>query len=178
MNLVRLIAALAAATLLAACAGVSPPKALVVKPLPDERPPDLVLSATVFSPSLMQGAKLPRSLQPSRYVVEADGILRAAIGPGASSTTFPSQTRQLTPRQFDGLWRLIRESGLLDSGSSARVDDPESIVREPARTTAVFFVTFGGERATLRITLDRSSETAVNAEKILDRLAELAWVKD
>src|SRR5438105_14278814 len=64
--------------------------------VPRERPADFTLAATVLSPGSVDAKKLPRSLRPGRYIVEADGVLRAATGPGATTTTYPRRTRQLT----------------------------------------------------------------------------------
>jgi len=163
---------------LAACRSNTPPPAPAEAPLPDERPADFVLAATVYSPRSMEKARLPRSLKPARYIIEADGVLRAAVGPGSAGTTFPGQTRRLTPAEFDSLWRMVRESGLLDPGSAWRVEDPGEITRASDRTTALVYVGYGGRRTTLRLLLDRSGPEAVAAERVVDRLAELAWVPE
>lgn len=176
MALIRLIPILLAA-LLAACSG-SPTVTPQYEPPPDERPEDFTLAVTVLTPRELLRVDLPRSLRPARYIIEADGALRAAVGPGAGATTFPPRTRQLTAREFDGLWRQLRETALLDPGHPARVSDPETVTRAPDRTTALIYVSFEGTRRTLRVLLDRSSEDAVAAERLVDRLAELAWMKN
>jgi hypothetical protein len=159
------------------CRASGPPPAPKALAIPEARPSDFVMAATVFSPARLSGADLPRSLKPARYVIEADGVLRAATGSAADATTFPGQTRQLTPGEFDSLWRLLRESGLLDSNSPLRVPDPETLVRAPDRTTALIYVSYGGERRTLRVPLDRVGEGALATERVVDRLAEWAWVR-
>lgn len=160
------------------CRSSSPAPPPAAEAVPDERPKDFIFAATVYSPKSMREAALPRSLKPARYIIEADGVLRAAVGPGATVETYPGQTRQLTPRQFDSIWRLVRDSGMLDPGNPSRVDDPETIQREPGRTTALVYIGYGERRTTLRIVLDRTSEGAASAEKVIDKLAELAWVND
>ena len=145
--------------------------------VPRARPADFTLAATVLSRGSVEAKKLPRSLRPGRYIVEADGVLRAATGPGATTTTFPGRTRQLTAEQFDSLWRDVRESGLLDPGNPARVDGPEAVGRVPERTTALLYAAYEGKRVTLRVPLDRSSEDAIAAERVVDRLAGLAWMR-
>ncbi len=163
---------------LGACRSHSPPPPPVEPPLPETRPADFVLAATVYSPKTMEGARLPRSLQAARYIVEADGALRAAVGAETEAKPFPGQTRRLTPGEFDALWRLVVESGLLDPGSAWRVDNPEEITRASDRTTVLLYVACEGRRTTLRLLLDRSGPDAVAAERIVDRLAQWAWVKD
>ena len=169
-------AVIGVAVLLGACRSNTPPPAPVQGPLPEERPADFVLAATVYSPKSMERADLPRSLRPARYIVEADGVLRAAVGPGSETTTYPGQTRQLTPREFDTLWRIVRESGLLDAGSVWRVENPDEVTRASDRTTALVYVGYEGKRTTVRMLLDRSGAESVAAERLVDRLAELAWV--
>ena len=64
---------LAAAVLglaLAACSSSRPIPAAAEPIPPDDRPADFMLAATVHSPESMSKARLPRSLQPARYVVE------------------------------------------------------------------------------------------------------------
>lgn len=170
---------LAIAVMVAVCGCSSKPRPVAQpEPIPDERPVDFVLAATVFTPENLKTDSLPRSLRPARYIVEADGALRASVGPGATVTTFPPQTRQLTAKQVDGLWRQIRETDLLDAGNPARVNDPEAIPRTPDRTTALVYVGYSGKRVTLRLLLDRASEDSLAAERLMDRLAELAWIKN
>src|SRR5262245_38039155 len=153
-------------------AALSPPP-----PIPEERPQDFVLAATVLTPTDVKTTNLPRSLRPARYIVEADGVLRAAVGAGSTTTTYPPQTRQLTARQMDSLWRQLRESNLLDPGNPSRIDAPEAVARAPDRTTALIFVGGDGRRVTLRVLLDRRTEDAVAAERLVDRLADLAWIR-
>jgi hypothetical protein len=166
-------------TLLGACSSpprVAPPAGT---PVPQERPSDFVLAATVLAGARTgDPAGLPRSLQPARYIVEADGALRAATGPGSDEQTFPPRSRQLSPREFDQLWALVRDSGLLDPACPARVDDPSTIERAGPRTTALLWVSYADTAATLRVPLDRTGPQALPTERIVDRLAQWAWVKD
>ena len=175
-NVIRAVSAVAAAwlVLIAGCHSASPVAPPTVTELPDARPDDFVLAATVYSPKSMREAKLPRSLRAARYIVEADGVLRAATGPGGEATTYPGQTRRLSAREFDSLWRMVRESGLLDAASAWKVEDPEGITRATDRTTALVYVGYEGKRTTLRLLLDRSGPEAVAAERVVDRLAEWA----
>jgi len=77
---------------------------------------------------------------------------------------------------MDQIWRLIRDAGFLNEGNPAQIDDPAGTVRSGDRTTAMLFLTYGSRRMTLRFLLDRSTQDAVQAERFIDRLAELAWV--
>lgn len=144
---------------------------------PVERPADFVLAATVHAPANAAEAQLPRSLRPARYVVEVDGSLRAAIGHGSGEQTYPPITRVLTPRQADQLWRLVRDSGLLDPAHPGRVGDPASIPRPGNRFTALIWISYADQATALRVPLDRSPEWGLPAEQLIDRLADWAWVR-
>lgn len=183
----------------AGCSATPPLPETAAAPLPDARPRDFELAVTVLSPPVAKagvdeeelmdeagqfgppppsGPRLPRSLRPARYIVEADGVLRVAEGEGAKTTTFPLETRQLSSRQFDALWRQLRQTNLLASGNPARIDAPEDAVRSPDRTVALIYTSYESQRVTLRVLLDRRSEDAIAAERLVDRLAELAWIRD
>ena len=156
------------------CACSSTPSAGVPEPLPSGRPADFTVAASVYAPPRARPADLPRSLREGRYVMESHGSLR--YGAGERALPFPGRTRQLSPHQMDQLWRLVRDSGLLDPEHPAVVENPGSIAASPDRGMAVIYVVFGGERRTLRVLLDRTGAGATEAERIIDRLAELAWV--
>jgi hypothetical protein len=171
-----LLAVVMAAAGESGCISAPPKLTKVSRSLPDVRPDDLAVAMTVFGPKIaLPDVQIPRSLKPGRYIVESDGALRASQG---VETAFPTRVRQLTPRQSDQIWRLLRDSGLLEDGNPNRINDPESLVRSGDRTTALLYVAYSGERTTLRVTLDRSNADALAAERIADRLAELAFVKE
>lgn len=144
------------------------------------RPADFTLAATVFSPvtDAAQAEALARPLRPARYIIEADGVLRAAVGPGASTETYPPQTRRLNEAQLDGLWRLVTDGGVLEEGSVARVGNPDTYVPPRGRTVALIAVSHGGRRETVAAPLDRAGADAAAAARLVDRLAALAWLRE
>lgn len=158
---------------LSGCSSAPAPVVREAEAAPGPRPQDFTLAMTVYAPAA--AGALPRSLRAGRYVVEPDGSLRAGLGERAAA--YPARTRQLTPGEMDQLWRLVRESALLDPDSPARVEDPGSIAVSPGRAMATVYIAGAGARRTLRVLLDRSSATAVSAERVADRLAEWAWVE-
>jgi hypothetical protein len=166
--------------ILASCS--SSPKTPSPEPadLPEQTPGDFALSVTVYSPASEPGQidALPRSLRPARYIVEADGLLRAAIGPGATSTTFPPGSRRLEQRQIDRLWVLIRRSPFLDKGFPGRIPSEDTYRPRRDRTTAVVGVTWLNRQGSFRVVLDRSDNDALLAERLADELSELAWQTD
>ena len=106
---------------LAACRSSPDPGAL------GRRPADFALSVNVYGPA---GAP-ERALRPGRYLVEADGLLRAVARNGDGS--FPPPARQLPPSAFDELWAMVRQSGILEPGSRYRVP---TLVQESAESRA------------------------------------------
>lgn len=131
----------------------------------DSAPADFTLAVTVAGPAAPSDAPVPRSRHAARYVMEADWVLRAAVGQSAGENTFPAQTRQLTAKQVDRLWQDLRDSGLLENPSPAA-----------GQADAVYTIYYvaGGCRGTIR--LDRENRSG--ASRLVDDLAALAWVAD
>lgn len=140
-------------------------------------PPDFALAATVYAPAPTDPAAPPpsRPLRPARYVLDPDLVLHAAVGDDLDETTFPPQTRRLRQQSADRLWRLVRDSGLLDPGSPQRLDAAETYTPRPDRTTAVLTVSYAGVRRSYRVLLDDHGDSGPGRE-VVDELAELAWV--
>jgi hypothetical protein len=155
--------------------------------VPEERPPDLMVAATVLAPGPVEKsgqsgvggvaatAAWPRALRAARYVIEADGDLRAVQGEDAGVTAFPPRTRQLTAAEMDQLWHQLVGSGLLAKNAPGHVDGPEDAVASPTKSVALIYTSFDGKRRTVRVVMDRSTEEAVEAERVVDRLAGWAW---
>ncbi len=142
----------------------------------DEPPADFAVAATVYAPPPASPAAPPppRPMRPARYVLDADLVLHSALGPGLDETTFPPQTRRISQRDADRLWRLIRDSGLLDPGSPHRVDAAETYTPRSDRTTAVLTVSYAGVSRSSRILMDDGSSAP--GRGVVEELALLAWV--
>ena len=148
--------------------------------LSDEAPADFTLSVTVLGPATETAeiAETPRALRPGRYIVGADGVLRAAVGPGATPRVFPRQTRQLDTAQRQRLWRVVVNTGLLDGVTLTGIDNTETFFPNRSRPTALVYVRQGGESFHFAVRLpvgDAESEAVV---QLLDELAELAWIPE
>lgn len=166
-----LVVSVAFCTSLAGCSSTpSPAAAPLPLNLPNTRPADFTLAATVYSPDV---PSLPRSLRPARYILGADGALRAASGAPASEETFPPIRAQLTPTQIDELWQLVRGSDLLNPSHPARVRNPQAIPASFDAPTALLWISIADAATTLQVPLDRSGDAGLPAEQIVDRLA--AW---
>lgn len=140
-----------------------------------ERPEDFTIAAAVHGVRGARGA--PRAIRPARYVFEADGTLRYT--PSPAERGWPPPIRNLPPSVQDEFWRLVRDSGLLEPDHPARVYGPVTV--DPATvegSVAVFDIAYAGAQARARIPLNRDTDESVLAERILDRLAELAWVRE
>ena len=152
----------------------------------DEPPPDFTLAVTVLRPvplgalinARTQDASRPTVQRPARYIVEADAVLRVAVGYGATEKTFPPETRQLTASQFAGLWRQLKNSPLVDPDHPCRTGKPPPL-EEFARETegrggyAVAFCIAGEHRI---LAIDEASPAAKDARELVAQLLALAWV--
>ena len=143
-------------------------------------PADFALSVTVFSefddPELI--ARLERWRRPARFVMEADRRLRAAQGPAVTPEVYPPIIRQLRREQVRDLWRLVRAGELLRADHPGRVPDEAVASIPPLGTTALIAVTHDGRVQTRRIVMDAGDGDALAASALVDRLAELCWIRE
>jgi hypothetical protein len=146
--------------------------------VPDKRPSDLMVAATVLGPvreGAASGGGSGRVSGPARYIIEADGCLRAARDVAAGATTFPGRTKQLAAAEVDRLWRQLAASGLLERDAPGRMEGPEEALIPGPRPVALIYVSWDGKRQTVRVVLDRSTPEAMEAERVVERLAGWAW---
>lgn len=165
--------------MIAAGCSSAPRAAPTPPPLPLSRTADFGLAITVYAPDASPGR--PRSLRAARYLIEADGALRARFAtPGeVAERVFPPIVRPLTPTELDQLWALVRQTGLDDSAATTEsvVIDPATIAALKAgETAALLRLAQSNTARTWRIPLDRQSDTALATERLIDRLAEWSRV--
>lgn len=93
-----------------------------------EVPTDFSLAITVIAPprGAVQPATLPRGLRPARYILEADGTLRVALGAGATRATYPPPTRIINDARRAEVWSRSKALGLLDPDSAFRTSQSEA----------------------------------------------------
>lgn len=144
------------------------------------RPADFTLAVTVRgSPparparsgggaSTTRPASPPPGLRPARYVIEADGVLRAALGPGATDDTFPVATRRLDPADLDRLWAIVARAGWLDS--EPRGSDGGVPAGDASAAGATIAVSGHGARRTVH-----ASRGDASGRALTEALAGLAW---
>ena len=146
--------------------------------LPDTTPEDFALSITVVGPSSAETDidSLPRAERPARYLVEPDGVLRAAIGPGATPRVYPRQTRQLDQAQVQRLWRLVGETGLLEPTTLTRIDNTEIFFPQRSRPTALVYIRQQGTGSHFAVRLPVGDAESPAVGQLIDELAGLAWV--
>lgn len=153
----------------------------------DEPPQDFSLAVTVLRPiplgaliNARTDAERPTVERPARYIIEADAILRAAVGYGASENTFPPETRQLTVIQYNQLWRTFRNSPLVDPDHPCRTGRLPTI-EEFALTTqgrGGYAISFSIAHDRRLLAIDENSPYAKDARDLVAYLLELAWVPD
>ena len=175
---------LAAACGLGGCAGAGGARfeRAIASPEP---PTDFSLAATVLRPVPLAlaagvrvaGAPTGTADRPARYIVEADSVLRAAIGHGAQDATYPSRTRQLTRAQRVQLWRELVATPLVDVEHPARAGRAPSIEEASeasgGKTTWVIEFSAAGRRQVLVI--HEGGEGEAEARRLVESMARLAW---
>ncbi|MEM1446951.1 MAG: hypothetical protein AAGF84_12910 [Planctomycetota bacterium] len=68
---------------------------------PDRMPSDFAMVLTISNAD----PQAERHLRPAQYVLEPDGTLRAAIGPGTHAELLPPITARLGPAEMHAVWR-------------------------------------------------------------------------
>ncbi|RMH26729.1 MAG: hypothetical protein D6692_08705 [Planctomycetota bacterium] len=138
--------------------------------LEPSRPSDFTLGLTVFGP-VTETARPGQ--HPARYLLEPDGWLRAAVGPGANQTVHPTLTRWLDAPARDALWAMARGAGLGGDGVT-QIDSPERFDPPAGRRVYLIELTAGGRRYSAAVS--EGDPAAGPLAAIADRLAGLAWV--
>ncbi len=155
----------------------------------DSAPDDFVLGVTVYDlpsaepVSSTDTSRLPRAQRPARYVIEADGVLRASFGTAASPAYFPPMTRRLTPEQIDHLWALTRQTGVFPAvegsqGVGEQVGPVAGYEPPMGRITALIESFAAGHRASAALPIEPSDQQPGPVYALTDALAELAWVSE
>ncbi len=154
--------------------------------LSDEPPADFWLAVTVLRPvplgALINArTEAERSTVPraARYVVEADAVLRVAVGYGATEDTYPARTRQLTRGQMWELWRALRGTGLVDADHPDRTGRLPELDEFGKRTAGRggYCVSFSIEGERRALAIDEARPAAAEARMLVERLAALAWIE-
>ncbi len=118
---------------------------------PDPVPSDFVLGITTYPTDAEARA---------RYVVEADGVLRAAEGAGVGPEVFPAETRRLTADERAQLWRLTHATGIFAPGASGQIEDVD--VYEPDGEVMVTYAAAGGTGFLSALPLDEPAVQALS----------------
>lgn len=148
-------------------------------------PDDFVLGVTVYDRpsatpvSSTRGEDLPRALKPGRYIVEADGVLRASLGNAAKADVFPPMTRRLSEAQVDRLWQLTNATGVFGEEPVGEPVGPVAGYLPPSgRITALIEAFAAGRRTATAMSIESAEQDPRPVRALTDALAELAWVPD
>lgn len=175
-NAHRILRTLIASVLASAATGC----ASQTKPVPAavrgvDFPQDFALSVTVMTPGretddngrdLSFGKDLAD--RPGRYIVEADGLLRAATGAGATTRVYPPRTKYLTDRQMADLWNKLEWMR-----PDLQIGDPgEDTPIRTSHSTAIIHVAADGRRTTRVANLEEDEW----ARSLVRTLGEHAWL--
>lgn len=134
-------------------------------------PSDAMLSVTVM-PQRPRFQRPEREFAPARYIVEADGVLRAAVGEGVTVQTYPGRTRDLTPEEWAELWEAVLTTGVLDPDDPRAIEGEMSLNPDPLHR-AVVWARGGGRSAGMVVDPARDESTAA----LVTLLEELAWIR-
>ncbi len=154
----------AAAGLLSGCATTSPGGGGVP-------PSDAMLSVTVM-PQRPRFQRQEREFAPARYIVEADGVLRAAVGEGVTVQTYPGRTRDLTTEEWTTLWETLLATGVLNEDDPRAIEGEMSLTPDPLRRAVVWA---NGDGRSAGMVIDPSRDEATAA--LVTMLEELAWIR-
>lgn len=150
--------------------------------LPEQAPADFALSVTVATPDPSRDpSTLARWQRPARYIVEPGGTFRAAVRPGARVDAYPPPIRTLSRAQIESLWASVRADSWMNEpreGSKA-VSSPEveTLPPEVQRRSALVWISAGGMRRGVVVPLAAGSSESDAAARLIDQLADLAWVR-
>jgi hypothetical protein len=138
-------------------------------------PADFSLSVTVMTPGREtddtgRDLSFGRDLadRPGRYIVEPDGLLRAATGAGATTRLYPPRTKYLTDRQMSDLWRKLEWMR-----PDLQIGDPgEDAPIRPDHSTAIIHIAANGRKTTRVANLEEDEW----AKSLVRTLGEHAWL--
>lgn len=138
-------------------------------------PADFSLSVTVMTPGPETGpdgrdTSFGQDLadRPGRYIVEPDGLLRAAMGAGATTRVYPPRTRYLSDRQMADLWARLEWLR-----PDLQIGDPGEQAPTPsAHSTAIIQVAAEGRKTTRVVNLDEDDA----GRTLVRTLGEHAWL--
>ncbi len=162
------------------CAGTppAPPPPISSAPpaWPEAAPSDFSLSAAVAAPAgFGSGSRdIPRAMRPGRFLLESNGRLRWS-GSARIGAALPPIVRELDRGAIEELWRAARGSGAFDAAPDTGNPDRPLISGGNAASARLELLA-GGRQRVVTLPLDRASPEAIAAERLVDRLAALAWV--
>ncbi len=139
--------------------------------IPQRRPADFTLGVVVYCDHAWEKTEEC----PARYIVEADGTMRASVGDGSGPLTHPPINRRLDQATMDHLWDLTHDLSVFTADETG----PHPHVVHSPETY------FPGDGAGYLIeirSLDDQSAWAMpkddpTAWALVRELAELSWVK-
>jgi hypothetical protein len=124
--------------------------------LPDRRPADFTLGVVVYGDEDSPGVE-HRS---ARYIIDADGYLRASVGSGSSPSTYPKITRRLSRSQLDEVWSMVEGLNLGEPGGDGSDGAGEYLIELRSLGTS------------------RSWNANDSAGDFVGFLAGLAWIRE
>ncbi|MFG0251823.1 MAG: hypothetical protein ACF8NJ_03000 [Phycisphaerales bacterium JB038] len=121
---------------------------------------------------------LPRPLLSARFIVDADGTLRAATGPGCREETYPAMVRTLSRPQMLELWRTVRNQALIDAESTHRLSKPDEA--QPLAGSALYAIGIValGDRVSIGVPAEEASRVGEGGRRLITLLRTYAWLEN
>lgn len=118
-------------------------------------------------------------VQPSRFMLFADGSLHWGPDKGLGTAWFPPLRRTLTREQVAGVWLYARQLGLADP-ENARPQGNHKLMQKPSTDRVVFILDITGRGVRWgflqNLSVHDASSSALN--DFARKLANLAWADD
>lgn len=142
-----------------------------------DAPPDFTVDLSVLNGEPKSGLR-PAHERSARYVLTADGVLRASFGDDLTPADFPPFARTLTRDQLNAVWNVVAELRLDVPPEGDAVGNVMLVERRQGSVTWLAAITANGREAVARdvAPIGESPDPAIRA--LTRTLAALAFVGD
>ncbi len=150
-------------------------------------PPDFSLSVVVIGADRGAGweeltpaeqERVPRQLLSARFIVEPDGTLRAATGPGCREETYPAIVRVLSRGQMLDLWRAVRNHALIAAEETHGLANPDNA--QPVEGSALYAIGIVSlaDRMSIGVPAEEASREGEGARTLITLLRAYSWLEN
>jgi hypothetical protein len=142
-----------------------------------DAPPDFTVDLAVLSDEPKSALK-PVHERSARYVLTAEGVLRASFGDDLTPADFPPYTRTLTRDQLNAVWNIVAELRLDVPREGDAVGNVMLVERQRGSVTWLAAVTADGREAVARDVAPIGEAPDPALRTLTRTLAALAFASD